>query len=377
MKGEIKMIRERKNKNGTSFQVYIRYVDKHGRKRSYSKSGFPGIRLAQRHEREVLNLIESGKAEILVHKNVTFNEVFLEYMEVVGKHRYAISTYNTYMAKFEKHVKNSIGECLLYSLSYKEIQEYFNILGAINSKALNLDIKKIFQVTFKYAIKNEYIEKNPVLFVEVTGRANKNTKKTISKCELELLVSSLIDPHRRKADAFEYYSYAIALYIGYYCGLRISETLALEKEDVDFENNLISVSKRLESKDLQRGLYVTSQLKTECSRASIPMCEPLKEILEEWFGYNKHELICCKKNGDYIRYENLDRVTNKIANEYGFKFSSHMLRHTFSTNLLEHNVSPKTASELARHAQVSTTLDIYVHPENAEKQKAIRNTFKN
>ena len=146
------MIRERKNKNGTSFQVYIRYVDKHGRKRSYSKSGFPGIRLAQRHEREVLNLIESGKAEILVHKNVTFNEVFLEYMEVVGEHRYAISTYNTYMAKFEKHVKNSIGECLLYSLSYKEIQEYFNILGAINSKALNLDIKKIFQVTFKYAI---------------------------------------------------------------------------------------------------------------------------------------------------------------------------------------------------------------------------------
>ncbi len=66
MKGEIKMIRERKNKNGTSFQVYIRYVDKHGQKKSDSKSGFSGIRLAQRHEREVLNLIESGKTEMLV-----------------------------------------------------------------------------------------------------------------------------------------------------------------------------------------------------------------------------------------------------------------------------------------------------------------------
>ena len=59
------MIRERKNKNGTSFQVYIRYVDKHGRKRSYSKSGFPGIRLAQRHEREVLK--DVYKRQVLKH----------------------------------------------------------------------------------------------------------------------------------------------------------------------------------------------------------------------------------------------------------------------------------------------------------------------
>ncbi len=110
-------------------------------------------------------------------------------------------------------------------------------------------------------LKNKYIEKNPALFVEVTGKSKQKHKEDdISKCELELLVSSLIDPHRRKADAFEYYSYAIALYIGYYCGLRISETLALEKEDVDFGKQSDLCIKTSKSKDIQRGLYVTTQL---------------------------------------------------------------------------------------------------------------------
>lgn len=376
-KGELKMIRERKNKKGNSFQVYIRYTDKHGKKRSYSKSGFSGIRLAQRHEREVLNLIESGKTDVLIYKNLSFNKVFLEYMEVVGKQRYAVSTYNTYMSKFGKHIQNSIGASLIRTLSYKELQEYFNALGVINTKALNLDIKKIFQVTFNYAMKNEYIEKNPVPYIEVSGKASKEKKQTLSKVELELLVRALVDPSKKKNDPFEYYSYSIAIYIGYYCGTRISETLALEKKDVDFENNLISIDKRLESKDYNRGLYVTSRLKTDASKAVIPMCEPLKAILLEWFKYNHNELVCCKKNGDYIRYENLNRTVNRLAKELGFTFHSHMLRHTFSTNLIQNNVPIKTASELTRHAQVSTTLDIYVHTNQADKEKAIQSTFKN
>lgn len=84
-----------------------------------------------------------------------------------------------------------------------------------------------------------------------------------------------------------------------------------------------------------------------------------------------------KGNGDYIRYEQFDRVTSKEAKKLGFIFHSHMLRHSFTTNLLKHDVSPKTASELCRHAQVSTTLDIYVHPSESDKEKAIQNTFKN
>lgn len=369
------MIRIRKNKKATTYQVYLRYKDKYGCQKSYSKSGFKKIREAQRHEKEMLKIIDSGNQDLNCFNSLTFNDVFLEYMSLSRK-KYAISTYKTYFSKFNTHIKNSIGKYLIHMLGYKETQDFFNQLGDKNSKALNLDIKKIFSVTFNYAIKCNYIVNNPMHLIEVTGIQSNPRKKTISFYELNQLVENLINPNNRINDYFQYYSFAIALYIGYYTGLRISETLALEKNDIDFINEQIIVSKRLESKDTERGLYVTSKLKTTASRATIPMCNPLKIILEEWFQFNENDLICCKKNGDYLRYEEFDRVTSKIAKKHGFNFHSHMLRHTFSTNLIKNDVSPKVASELARHSQVSTTLDVYVHPNKADMKTAIKKTFK-
>ena len=42
------MIRKRKGSKGNiTYQVYIRYTDKYGIKKSYCKSGFQGLRLVQ------------------------------------------------------------------------------------------------------------------------------------------------------------------------------------------------------------------------------------------------------------------------------------------------------------------------------------------
>lgn len=97
------MIRKRKGSKGNiTYQVYIRYTDKYGIKKSYCKSGFQGLRLAQRHEKEVLSLIQNDNMNLMTYDHLTFNQVFLEYMEIEGASKYAISTYNTYMSKFRK-----------------------------------------------------------------------------------------------------------------------------------------------------------------------------------------------------------------------------------------------------------------------------------
>lgn len=48
------------------------------------------------------------------------------------------------------------------------------------------------------------------------------------------------------------YSYIIGMYCGYYLGLRISEILALEKSDFDFEANTVFISKKVESNRLKK-----------------------------------------------------------------------------------------------------------------------------
>lgn len=371
-KGDFMAIRERRGKKGITYQVYIRYKDKFGVDRSYSKSGFLKKREAIRHENEILIKIE--KEDVLLKKpNLTFNEVFYEYMKIVGVKKYAVSTACTYYSKFHTHIENSIGKFLISQIKYKDIQMFFNKLGN-NSKALNLDIKKIFSVTFQYAIKNEYVDKNPVSLIEVTGKESIVKKQVLSLEEINQLVDLLTEENTNR-DMFVYYAYCIALYIGVYLGTRISETLALEKDDFDFIENTVQINKRLESRDKEKGLYVTHKLKTSSSKATLPVCKPLKEILVRWFEYNDNDLVCCKRNGDYIRYESLNRAINKEAIKLGFHFNSHMLRHSYSTHLISNNVPIKIASELARHSDVSTTLNVYVHPSSVEKEEAISKTF--
>ncbi len=61
----------------------------------------------------------------------------------------------------------------------------------------------------------------------------------------------------------------------------------------------------------------------------------------------------------------------KYRNSQGKFADFHALRHTFITNLGLANVSPKTAQTLARHSDISLTMNIYSHINPEEQAKAI------
>lgn len=90
---------------------------------------------------------------------------------------------------------------------------------------------------------------------------------------------------------FKYKAYSIAVQIGFYTGLRISEVLPLEKSDFDLENDLISINKKLFYKGLKKeDCYTTKQMK---SKATIPLANVLKYSLIEWFKINPYNRVIC------------------------------------------------------------------------------------
>ncbi len=54
----------------------------------------------------------------------------------------------------------------------------------------------------------------------------------------------------------------------------------------------------------------------------------------------------------------------------------HGLRHSFATRCIESNCDYKTVSVLLGHSDISTTLNLYVHPNMEQKKRCISKMFK-
>ena len=56
--------------------------------------------------------------------------------------------------------------------------------------------------------------------------------------------------------------------------------------------------------------------------------------------------------------------------------TNHVSRHSFATRCIESNCDYKTVSVLLGHANITTTLNLYVHPNMEQKKKCITKMFK-
>ncbi len=160
-------------------------------------------------------------------------------------------------------------------------------------------------------------------------------------------------------------------------GLRIGEVCALTWHDIDVENRVINVNKTIERIYLLDGEKKHTELiidtpKTANSIRQIPMglellklVRPLKKIM----------------NGDFYVLTNSDKPTEPRTYRNYYKqlvcklglpdLKFHGLRHTFATRCIESKCDYKTVSVLLGHANIATTLNLYVHPNLEQKQRAI------
>ena len=358
----------KKAKNGYVYEVYFPYKQ-NGITMRYSKSGFKTKKEAQEHEALTLaSLKENGSIKKEINK--TLNEVFSEFVEI-GSTNYQINTITTMKKNYEAHVKNKLGQLPINKIDYALLQKYFNS-RADSSIGVNKNVKKVINCAMNYAIKANYITINPISLVDISGiDKTKDKDKILLNTEIDTIIEEL-----NKTNDFTYQAYAIAIQIGRYTGLRISEVFALEKSDIDFENDTIDVNKKLIYQNLKKDqLYYTNQMKSKSSKAVIPLANILKNILVPWFNKNPYDKAVCDIEGNYIHPSCFNLQVKKICMRFNIYFHFHMLRHTFATTLATNNVDIKTTQELMRHSNFNTTMNIYTHINDTVKKKAINDVF--
>ena len=365
-------IREREGKKGITYQVYFPYKNELGISCIYRKGGFNTKKEAKAHE-TLLKAQIAKNGYLNQDCELTLDHVFKGYFETFKKRKVSNATIQHYENIYKNHIKQALGHYKIIKLKYPTLQKYFNECSNL-SKGLQENIKKVLNNVFKYACKCCYIENNPVSLVDLTGIEPTEKKKTITYQELEMIIETT--KNRDCKDSFRNYSIVISLYIGYYSGLRLCETLALEKSDFDFINNEIHITKQLDCIGKQtKVLKTTNKLKTNSSSAVIPLAEPLKEILVKWFNKNPYNHVICDIEGNYIHDSFIKTTLKQISKKTNIYFHFHMLRHTFISNLANNGVEPQIAKELARHSDIATTMNIYTHVNEDKQKQAINNVF--
>lgn len=171
----------------------------------------------------------------------------------------------------------------------------------------------------------------------------------------------------------------IGVLIAICTGMRIGEVCALEWEDVDLTHRVIRVNKTMSSvydcatKTCKR---IISTPKTKNSFREIPISPAL------------YHALCTVRRQSNIRFvvgdlpygtsqrnyrDTFDRLLKRLKIP---RITFHGLRHTFATRCIESKADYKTVSALLGHANVATTLNLYVHPNLDQKKRCVAQMFK-
>ena len=157
-------------------------------------------------------------------------------------------------------------------------------------------------------------------------------------------------------------------------GMRIGEVCALQWEDVDFTQRIITVRHtvgRIYNCELKTTERIHTSPKTENSCREIAISKQLFQSLKTVRKQSQSPYVVgtstqSKEPRSYRDY--FSRLLKRLNIPH---LVFHGLRHTFATRCIESQCDYKTVSVILGHSNVATTLNLYVHPNLSQKKKCI------
>lgn len=294
----------------------------------------------------------------LDHKKLTLRELIEAYHKA-QKISVSQATYNRNFFAC-KSLMRILGEnTLVEKITAGYIKTKFFETGE-ESGRLNERLTRL-KALFRWGYENDLVSDIQFLdkikrFPDISKR-EKIEDKFLESDELKLLIAGM------DVDIWILLSKLLSL-----SGMRIGEALALNKNDVDFKNMVIHITKTYDyisdittdpkTAASYRDIYMQKELEVVCREINAYM---LRQSL--MYGYDRNKLFMQNCNGEHLSYyaynkylkENAKRILNREH------VTPHIMRHTHTCLLAESGVSLDTISRRLGHENTKITKDIYFH----------------
>ena len=313
-------------------------------------------------------IIRTNYLEIMIHKTVReIATAWKEYKRPYVKQ----STMAAYVLILENHVLPYFGDG--DSLREQAVQTFVlqKLERGLSVKTIK-DILIVLKMVMKFGVKNEWMT-----YYEW------DIKYPTTSTSKELEVLSVAN-HRKILNYIQsHFTFmGLGIYISLGTGLRIGEICALKWSDINVTDGTITVSRTIERIYIIEGekkhtelIISTPKTKNSCreipmSKELLAMVKPLKKVVNEDFYVLTNDERPTEPR-TYRNYYNGLMVKLDIP-----KLKYHGLRHSFATRCIEAGCDYKTVSVLLGHSNISTTLNLYVHPNMEQKKRCITKMFK-
>ncbi|WP_368402585.1 tyrosine-type recombinase/integrase [Streptococcus parasanguinis] len=371
----------KKSKSGYLYKVRIyRVID--GKRHDYFKSGFKTLREAKQYETLMMQKKYSGElTELLSASNKSFINVFEEWFKTY-QDTVELTTSVRTDDLFRLHILPSLGEFKISKITPWQCQELITEKGKTfrNIKQIKSYISQIFE----FAIKMKLISDNPVKGVVLPKREKIESQNYFTVQELHQFLKIVKEEE-------PYKNYALFRLLAY-SGLRKGELYSLRWSDLDFDNQILSVSKNL---GRINGKALEKSTKNKFSVRQIRLDQDTVDILSEWKRQSLREkgklmvtplnlgesymFTFINRNGEEepLYQDYINSILKRIIDKHGLKkITPHGFRHTHATLMIEIGIDPVNTAKRLGHASSQMTLDTYSHTTVVGEVKAI-NKFAN
>ncbi|MED7788306.1 site-specific tyrosine recombinase XerD [Francisella sp. 19X1-34] len=259
-----------------------------------------------------------------------------------GLSQNTISSYRTDL----KFLQNYFSKADLVSLDFEQLYAFISYRSKNGySSRSNARMISTLRKFYAWLFRSGQIENNPTAKLTMPKLA-KSLPKDMTEADVEALLQApdlTLDIGIRDRAMLE---------LMYATGLRVSELVGLDVENVDVNIGVIQV--------LGKG----------SKERIVPMGEYALEFLQKYFTESRFNLAKNFKEKAIFISQHSKRMTRQsfwhriksyaLTAEISTQISPHTLRHAFATHLLNHGADLRSVQLLLGHSSVSTTT-IYTH----------------
>ncbi len=277
-----------------------------------------------------LHLLEDFKLYLEVERNLSLHTV---------------KAYNSDITVFLEWLRDREPQ----NMTPKDIREYLADIQSKNFSRTTIARKiATIRTFYRYLYRERLIQSNPADSVKSPRKA-KSLPAFLTNKEVDIILNSI---NTSTPAGFRDKTIIELLYA---TGMRVSELCSLNFDDLNLENDEITV---LGKGGKERIVLVSNRAK----KMLFDYIETIRPKLANNEELALDSILFVNNNGYRLKQRNIHRVLSEIAKKVNIpkKISPHVFRHSFATRLLENGADLRVVQELLGHASISNT-QIYTH----------------